>query len=58
MNTDNVIATLLEFAGDFPDMYTPDIEDIHKRQVLIAIYAAVELVRTHALPTAHPLAIE
>jgi hypothetical protein len=58
VNTDDVISTLLEFAGDLPDMYTPDIADMHKRQILIAIYTAVELVRTHALPIGHALAIE
>lgn len=58
MNTNDVIATLLEFAGDLPDMYTPDIADMHKRHILTAIYTAVELVRTHALPIGHALAIE
>lgn len=58
MNTDDVIATLLELAGDLPDMYTPEISDNYKGQILTAIYTAVELVRTHALPIGHPLAVE
>jgi hypothetical protein len=58
MNTDDVIATLLEFAGDLPDMATPEISDNYKGQVVGAILAAVELVRTHALPIGHALAIE
>lgn len=58
MNTEDVIATLLEYAGDLPAMYTPDTSDNHKTQVVSAIYTAVELLRTHALPIGHVLAVE
>jgi hypothetical protein len=58
MNTDDVIATLLEFAGDLPEMYTPEISDNYKGQIIGAIHTAVELIRTHALPIDHPLAVE
>jgi hypothetical protein len=57
-DTTNVIASLLEFAGDLPDMYTPEISDNYKGQIVGAIHTAVELIRTHALPIGHPLAVE
>jgi hypothetical protein len=58
MNTNDVIATLCEFAADLPDSYTPDISDNYKTQVVSAIHTAVELIRTHALPIGHVLAVE
>jgi hypothetical protein len=58
MNTNDVISTLYEFAADLPDSYTPDISDNYKAQVVSAILTAMELIRTHALPIDHPLAVE
>ena len=58
MNTNDVISTLYEFAADLPDSYTPDISDNYKTQVVSAIHTAIELIRTHALPIGHPLAVE
>lgn len=58
MNTNDVIATLYEFAADLPDSYTPDMSDSYKTQVVSAIHTAIELIRTHALPIGHPLAVE
>ena len=58
MTTNDVIATLYEFAADLADSYTPDMSDSYKTQVVSAIYTAVELLRTHALPIGHVLAVE
>jgi hypothetical protein len=53
-----IIRRLSEFANDLPEMYTPDISDNYKEEVVKAIAEAVILLRTHALDPAHPLAID
>lgn len=55
---DKLIHLLSEFAGDLPEMTTPDISDNYKNKVAEAIAEAVILLRTHALDPAHPLAID
>ena len=55
---DKLIHLLSEFAGDLPEMTTPDISDKYKNSVAEAIQEAVILLRTHALPIDHPLAID
>lgn len=53
-----LIYLLSEFASDLPEMTTPDISDDYKNKVAEAIAEAVILLRTHALPISHPLAID
>lgn len=55
---EDLIHLLSEFAGDLSGMTTPDISDNYKKSVAEAIAEAVILLRTHALPIDHPLAID
>jgi hypothetical protein len=54
----DLLHLLSEFASDFPEIYTPDISDNYKGEVVKAIAEAVILIRTHALDPDHPLAID
>lgn len=54
----DLIHLLSEFASDLPEIYTPDVSDNYKAKVSEAIHEALILIRTHALDSNHPLAID